>query len=267
MCTTCGCSDDAPLRLTRMLDRSAPHEHAPHRHVPQSTQTKRLEQDILGRNDRSAATNRSRFAGQGILALNLLSSPGSGKTSLLERTLTDRARTWPMSVIEGDQHTLNDARRIRATGAAAVQLNTGAGCHLEAEMVGQALDELQAPPHSIVFIENVGNLVCPALFDLGEHCKVVLLSVTEGDDKPLKYPHMFRAASLMIINKTDLLPYVDFSIQACVAAARQVNPQIQVMQVSAKTGEGFEDWYQWLDAQRSRPAPDRAPLRIGRRVA
>ncbi len=247
MCTTCGCSDQSRLTVTRMHAPGAAHDHGQHHHHPRDAQTLRLEQDILGKNDAIAARNRDDFSARQVLALNLLSAPGSGKTSLLERTL--REIELPAAVIEGDQHSLNDARRIRATGAPVVQLNTGAGCHLEADMLAHGVAELQPAAGSLLFIENVGNLVCPALFDLGEAAKVVILSVTEGEDKPLKYPHMFRAANLLLINKIDLLPYLDFDIEACVAAARQVNPQLSVLQLSARSGEGLAAWYAWLRAQ------------------
>ncbi len=254
MCTTCGCSDTARLTVTRMHEPGAAHDHGQHHHHARDAKTLRLEQDILGKNDAIAARNRADFAAGRLLALNLLSAPGSGKTSLLERTL--REIELPTAVIEGDQHSLNDARRIRATGAPVVQLNTGAGCHLEADMLAHGVAELQPRPGSLLFIENVGNLVCPALFDLGEAAKVVMLSVTEGEDKPLKYPHMFRAAELLLINKIDLLPYLDFDIDSCIAAARQVNPQLTVLQVSARSGDGLDQWYAWLRAQHARIVAD-----------
>ena len=205
-----------------------------------------LETRILAKNDALAAKNRAWFAGREILALNLVSSPGAGKTTLLERTIRDLKDELKLYVVEGDQATANDGERIRAAGAAAVQVNTGAGCHLEADMVARGLAELKPPSGSVVMIENVGNLVCPAMFDLGERAKVVILSVTEGEDKPLKYPHMFRAAEIMILNKTDLLPHVDFSVPQAIANAREVNPGIMVLQVSARSGEGMAEWYGWL---------------------
>lgn len=205
-----------------------------------------LEQNILAKNDRIAAQNRGWFQGRNILALNLVSSPGSGKTTLLARTIQDLQSQMPISVIEGDQATANDAHRIQATGCPVVQINTGTGCHLEADMVERGLQSLQPPLHSILFIENVGNLVCPALFDLGEHAKVAILSVTEGEDKPIKYPHMFRASQVMILTKVDLLPYVPFEVDRCLAYAREVNPDIQIFQVSALSGAGLTDWYNWL---------------------
>ncbi len=208
-----------------------------------------LEAQILAKNDMLAAKNRGWFAGREILALNLVSSPGSGKTTLLERTIRDLKDRMPISVIEGDQATANDGERIRAAGAAAVQVNTGAGCHLEADMIAKGLAELKPAVGSVVMVENVGNLVCPAMFDLGERAKVVILSVTEGDDKPLKYPHMFRAAEIMVINKTDLLPHVDFNVEEAIANAQTVNPQIRAIQVSAKTGDGLASWYDWLQGE------------------
>ena len=210
-----------------------------------------IEQDILGKNDHLALHNRERFAGLGILALNLVSSPGSGKTTLLARTAADLIKSMPIAVIEGDQQTALDADRIRATGVAAIQINTGKGCHLDADMVRRATDALDPEPGTLLFIENVGNLVCPAAFDLGEAAKVAILSVTEGEDKPLKYPDMFRAATLMILNKSDLLPYVPFDVEKCIANARRVNSAIEVLQLSALSGEGLDTWYAWLQAQRS----------------
>lgn len=208
-----------------------------------------LETRILARNDALAAKNRAWFAGREILALNLVSSPGSGKTMLLERTIRDLKAELKLYVVEGDQATASDGERIRAAGAPAVQVNTGTGCHLEADMVARGLAELKPLPGSVVMIENVGNLVCPAMFDLGERAKVVILSVTEGEDKPLKYPHMFRAAEVMILNKTDLLPHIDFDVARAIANAREVNPEITVLQVSARRGDGLEGWYGWLRSE------------------
>ena len=205
-----------------------------------------LEQNLLAKNDQLAAQNRAWFQEQEILGLNLVSSPGSGKTTLLTRTIRDLQTQIPISVIEGDQATSNDAQRIRETGCNVVQINTGTGCHLEAAMIQKGLYELAPSPRSMVMIENVGNLVCPALFDLGEQAKVVILSVTEGEDKPMKYPHMFRASQVMILNKIDLLPYVEFDRDRCVEYALKVNPNLTIFQVSATTGEGLEDWYDWL---------------------
>jgi hydrogenase nickel incorporation protein HypB len=205
-----------------------------------------VETDILDRNNRLAATNRLLFAGQGIFALNLVSSPGSGKTTLLERTLRELAGTVRCAVIEGDQQTDNDAQRIAATGVQVKQINTGAGCHLDAHMILHAAAEFDLAALDLLFIENVGNLVCPASFDLGENHKVVVLSVTEGEDKPLKYPHMFHAADVMILNKIDLLPHLNFDVEKCREMARRVNPAITIFHVSAQTGEGMEAWYAWL---------------------
>lgn len=220
-------------------------------HAPGMSQRRMLqiEMDVLGKNNHLAAHNREDFAARNILALNLVSSPGSGKTTLLTTTLLQLASQVPCAVIEGDQQTTHDADRIRATGVPAIQVNTGKGCHLDAQMIMDAAKHLPLQNNSLLFIENVGNLVCPAGFDLGERHKVAVLSVTEGEDKPLKYPHMFAAATLMIINKVDLLPYLDFDIESCIAFARQVNPDIQVIKLSATTGEGMADWFRWLEAQ------------------
>ncbi len=240
------------------------HEHHPHHghHGGPGTATTparlvQIERDILASNDAFAAENRRRFEEQGIFALNLVSSPGSGKTTLLCRTIELLSGRLPLAVIEGDQQTSRDAERIRATGVPALQINTGKGCHLDAHMVGHALQRLSPGDDSLLLIENVGNLVCPAAFDLGEAHKVVILSVTEGEDKPLKYPNMFAAASLMLLNKIDLLPHLSFDVDLAIAQARQVNPALRVMRLSATTGEGFEEWLAWLGegcaaAQRSR---------------
>lgn len=205
-----------------------------------------VEARVLAKNDALAAKNRAWFAGREILAVNLVSGPGAGKTTLLERTIRDLRGELPLFVVEGDQATANDGARIRAAGAPVVQINTGTGCHLEADMVARGLMELKPRAGAVVLIENVGNLVCPAMFDLGERAKVALLSVTEGEDKPLKYPHMFRAAEVVILNKIDLLPYVDFDAERAVAYAREVNPDVTVLRVSAKSGEGLDAWYGWL---------------------
>jgi hydrogenase nickel incorporation protein HypB len=261
MCTTCGCGENSQPKLIdpktgnvvsidlhapQAQDREPAHQHG---HEASHAKTIHLEAEILAKNDRIAERNRKRFAEENILALNLVSSPGSGKTTLLERTIRDLGNRTPLLVIEGDQETDNDAKRIRATGCRVVQVNTGAGCHLEADMVARGLQALMPPRNSLVMIENVGNLVCPALFDLGEKCKVVILSVTEGEDKPIKYPHMFRASDIMILNKIDLLPYVQFSSEKCIKYARQVNPGIRVFEVSATTGEGMTAWTRWLKEQ------------------
>ena len=240
-------------------------------HAPGMSQARmvQIEQDILAKNDRFAAQNRQTFADRGVLALNLVSSPGSGKTSLLVRTIETLTGRIPTAVIEGDQQTTHDADRIRATGVPALQINTGKGCHLDASMVGTALDRLAIADDSVVFIENVGNLVCPASFDLGEAAKVVVLSVTEGEDKPLKYPDMFRAARLMLLNKVDLLPHLTFDVERCLAYARRINPAIDVIRISATTGEGFDEWVRWLETHAAGAAARRletvAALR--RRVA
>ncbi|RZM81791.1 hydrogenase nickel incorporation protein HypB [Leptolyngbya iicbica] len=249
----------------------APHEHAHHGNghhqvshpaiaIPAASQpsaethalahgtTLTLEQNLLAKNDRLATQNRDWFRAHSITALNLVSSPGAGKTTLLVRTIADLQAEIPITVIEGDQETANDAERIAATGCPTIQVNTGTGCHLEAAMIDRGLQALNPPDHSLVLIENVGNLVCPALFDLGEHAKVAMLSVTEGEDKPLKYPHMFRASQVMVLTKIDLLPYVNFDVQRCLDYARQVNPQLRIFQVSATTGAGLADWYDWLKA-------------------
>ena len=206
----------------------------------------RLQEAVLAKNDALAARNRAWLAARGIVALNLMSAPGAGKTTLLERTIRSLGDELPISVIEGDQATARDAQRIGAAGGRVVQLNTGAGCHLDAQMLAAALEELAPPPRSLLLIENVGNLVCPALFDLGEQSKVVILSVTEGDDKPLKYPHMFKAADLLLLNKIDLLTHVEFDIERCLDHARRVNPQIRCLQLAATTGEGMAGWCDWL---------------------
>jgi len=242
--------------------------------VPGMSQSRaiKLEADILGENNRAARTNRQHFGAHGVTALNLVSSPGSGKTTLLCTTieaLRTRAPQTSVSVIEGDQQTSFDADRIRATGAPAIQVNTGKGCHLDAPMVAEAFARLHDHHHhqghhderSLLFIENVGNLVCPAVWDLGEDAKVVILSVTEGEDKPLKYPDMFAASSLMLLNKIDLLPHVRFDVQRCIEMARRVNPTIEIIQLSATTGEGMQAWLGWLEHRMAPPhAPDAAAL-------
>ncbi|OJX70530.1 hydrogenase nickel incorporation protein HypB [Magnetospirillum sp. 64-120] len=275
MCTVCGCGD-AKVEHSHDHDHHHPHDHDHHHdhdhghghghhhhhhgddlhfgqgiagvHVPGLSQSRiiQIEQDILGHNKSLAEVNRAWLAERGIFALNLVSSPGSGKTTLLCKTVEDLAGRFPVSVIEGDQQTSNDADRIRATGAPAVQVNTGKGCHLDAHMVATAFGTLKPAEDSVLFIENVGNLVCPAAFDLGEAYKVAILSVTEGEDKPLKYPDMFAAASMMILTKVDLLPHLDFDVAKCIDYARRVNPEIVVLQVSAKTGQGMDEWLAWV---------------------
>ncbi|WP_408252945.1 hydrogenase nickel incorporation protein HypB [Paraburkholderia xenovorans] len=238
-----------------MHDHGDVHHHHEHHHEHEHGTSINLERDILAKNQLLAERNRGWLAGRSILALNLMSSPGAGKTTLLERTIRDLGNAFPLTVIEGDQATLNDAERIRATGARVVQINTGTGCHLDAEMASRALTQLDPPLHSVVMIENVGNLVCPALFDLGEAAKVLILSVTEGEDKPIKYPHMFRACSLLLLNKIDLLPHLRFDVERCIEYAKRVNPQMQILQVSAQSGEGMEAWYGWLRSRTATASP------------
>lgn len=213
-----------------------------------------IETDVLAKNNRMAQGNRALFRDKGLFVLNLVSSPGSGKTTILERTLKDLAGSCCPAVIEGDQQTDNDAVRIAATGVPVKQVNTGAGCHLDAHMVLHAVEHFDLDRLDLLLIENVGNLVCPASFDLGEHHKVVVLSVTEGEDKPLKYPQMFHAADVMLLNKVDLLPYLDFDVEACKEMARRVSPQIRIFEVSSKTGAGMDAWYGWLKDQMEQAA-------------
>jgi len=248
MCSTCGCGTDEVRVTVLQHDHHHAHDHDTAEHVhtdhdQDRTHSIQLEQAILAKNDHLAADNREWLGARGLAAINVMSSPGSGKTTLLERTIRNSGLT--LSVIEGDQETTVDAERIRAAGARSVQVNTGAGCHLDAAMISRALDQLQ-PERGVVVIENVGNLVCPALFDLGEARRVVIISVTEGDDKPRKYPHMFSAADLIVINKTDLLPYVDFDVDRLTTDARAVRPQVEVLTLSARTGENVDAWYAWL---------------------
>lgn len=256
MCVTCGCGDSHTH-----ADTHHEHDHA-HDHVHTHTHSSsahplageglgervrlRIEQDILARNAGFAAENRQWFADSGVFALNLLSSPGSGKTTLLAKTVQVLSAEFPVAVISGDQQTSQDAERIQATGVAAVQINTGKGCHLDAHGVGHSLEALPLPEGGVLFIENVGNLVCPADFDLGEAYKVVLLSVTEGEDKPLKYANMFAAANLLIINKIDLLPHLDFDVARCLEYVRRVNPSAPILQLSARSGSGMDEWLDWL---------------------
>jgi hydrogenase nickel incorporation protein HypB len=275
MCTFCGCTTSGVgVASAAYHDHQDAHDHDhfhdhPHVHaekhdnsantidfgkgsagieIPGLSQRRiiRIEREILAKNDRYATDNRTRLQEAGIFTLNFVSSPGSGKTSLLVRMIGDLKSAWPIAVIEGDQQTSRDAERIRATGVPAMQINTGKGCHLDAHMVGHALNHLPMALGGLLFIENVGNLVCPAAFDLGEAHKVVVLSVTEGEDKPLKYPDMFAAADLMLLNKSDLLPHLDFDVEACLAAARRVNPHIRILTVSARTGEGLAPFYAWI---------------------
>ena len=245
MCTTCGCGEGK----TVINGHHHGDDHHHHHHGEDSSRIVRLEQDILAKNNQYADANRRYFSECGILTLNLVSSPGSGKTTLLTKTLHALHNEYSLAVIEGDQQTSHDAERIRETGVDAVQINTGKGCHLDAHMVGHAVQTLSPESDSMLFIENVGNLVCPAAFDLGEAHKVAILSVTEGEDKPLKYPDMFHAADLMILNKIDLLPYLDFDVEKCMGYARRVNPDIQILQLSATSGEGMDAWLAWLRAE------------------
>ncbi len=293
MCTTCGCGqgetrlDGHTMNDPHPADTRAEESHQvryrghaqpgsllqsrftpAHAHAPSLSAARmvQIEQDILGLNNVYANANRRRFAAHGILSLNLVSSPGSGKTTLLTRTIESLRDRLAVSVIEGDQQTSNDAERIRATGARAVQINTGKGCHLDAHMVAHALERLAPADGSVVMIENVGNLVCPAAFDLGEAHKVVVLSVTEGEDKPLKYPDMFHAASVMLLNKVDLLPYLQFDVARCIEYAHRVNPGIGVMQISASRGDGMEEWLAWIEdgARAARQSPGSA-AEVGQR--
>lgn len=284
MCTVCGCSEgEVQIEGHHGHDHSHQHGHNEHNHAhehhhaqpetpalrvegdnhhyghgaarahaPGLSQARmvQIEQDILGKNDQYAAANRARFSRDNLFVLNLVSSPGSGKTTLLTETIQRLKAQHTVAVIEGDQQTAHDAERIRATGVPAIQVNTGKGCHLDAHMVGHALDGLGELDGGLLFIENVGNLVCPAAFDLGEAHKVAILSVTEGEDKPLKYPDMFHAADLLLLNKTDLLPHLDFDVQACIDYARRVKPEIEVIQLSARSGEGMEQWLDWLERRR-----------------
>lgn len=269
MCSTCGCGVGQTLigghalhpskktggalhfRAHLPAEGQSPHAHVPPAIEPAATgmtqaRMVRIERDILAKNNDYAEQNRRQLAGQGVFALNLVSSPGSGKTTLLVKTIAALNGALPLAVIEGDQQTENDAARIRAAGAPAIQINTGRGCHLDAQMVGQAMHQLNLQKDSLLLIENVGNLVCPASFDLGEAHKVVILSVTEGEDKPLKYPNMFLAADLMLLNKCDLLPYLEFDADLASEYARRINPKLHVIRISATSGEGMPEWLDWI---------------------
>ncbi|HKS89945.1 MAG TPA: hydrogenase nickel incorporation protein HypB [Stellaceae bacterium] len=247
MCAICGCGEDHDHDHDHAHSHPHDHDHGPgHSHTHAPTNLVELETRILAKNDLLAQKNRGWFAGREILALNLVSAPGAGKTTLLERTIADLRGEPPLYVIEGDQATANDAERIRRAGAPVVQVNTGTGCHLDAGMVARGLAELRPCPGAVAMIENVGNLVCPALFDLGEAAKIVIFSVTEGEDKPVKYPHMFRAAGLVILNKIDLLPHLDFDRERALANLRRANPAAEVLAVSARSGEGLGAWCDWL---------------------
>jgi hydrogenase nickel incorporation protein HypB len=228
------------------------HEHGDgHDHNHAAGQEIKLEREILGKNNLLAERNRGYFEGKNILAINLVSSPGSGKTSLLERTVRALGHEIPLYIIEGDQQTMLDAERIDKAGAPVIQINTGNGCHLDALMIQEAVKKLEISNGSVLVIENVGNLVCPSLFDLGEHKRVVIISTTEGEDKPVKYPTMFQSSHLCIINKTDLLPYVDFNVEKCIEYAMRVNPSLEFIQLSAKTGEGLDEWHEWVRKHRA----------------
>ncbi|MDR2001198.1 MAG: hydrogenase nickel incorporation protein HypB [Zoogloeaceae bacterium] len=259
MCTTCGCGTSQPHSHEHGHTHEHGHSHE-HTHAGQQGRRLSLEQDILSENNRYAAANRAYWRALGVFALNLVSSPGSGKTSVLVRTIEALRGEVPLAVIEGDQQTDNDAQRIHAAGAPAIQINTGKGCHLDAHAVGHAAQDLNLSSGGLLLIENVGNLVCPAAFDLGEAHKVAVLSVTEGEDKPVKYPDMFAAADVLLLNKIDLLPYVDFDVARALAYARRVNPGIRVFQISARNGEGLTAWFDWLrdgceQARREMPQP------------
>ena len=252
MCGTCGCGQEDGIKIRKPgEEHSHEHEHHhhgdhEHHHHHEGNREIILEQDVLHKNNLLAERNRGFFEARNIKAINMVSSPGSGKTTILEKTITDLKTDIPFFVIEGDQQTLNDAERIQATGAPVVQVNTGSGCHLDANMVNRAMKELEVQDGAVLIIENVGNLVCPSMFDLGESNRVVIISVTEGDDKPIKYPDMFRTSDICLINKTDLLPYVDFDVEKAKENALRVNHHLKIFEVSAKSGEGMQDWYTWL---------------------
>ncbi len=259
MCSTCGCGQEEngatilkPGEFVQADGHQHDHRHTHHHqghahdHHHHRKTVLEVEQEILGRNQLLAERNRGYFAAKKITAINLVSSPGSGKTTLLETTLADLQDKVTFRVIEGDQQTMNDANRITALNVPVVQVNTGKGCHLDSEMVYRAFDRLEMAPESILMIENVGNLVCPALFDLGENYRVVIISTTEGDDKPVKYPDMFAHAHVCLINKIDLLPYVNFDMERAKDYARRINPNLVFFAVSATTGEGMGNWYKWL---------------------
>jgi len=253
MCATCGCDSGSNATIHHHGDEhqhghSHSHDQHDHSHVQQKTIVD-VEKDVLYQNNLLAERNRGYFDAKNILALNLVSSPGSGKTSLLEKTLIDLKDQLEFAVIEGDQQTTNDADRIHATGTKVTQINTGKGCHLDSHMVLHALQGMKPKENSVLFIENVGNLVCPAMFDLGEKERVVIISVTEGDDKPLKYPDMFYSSTLCIINKIDLLPYVPFNIEKVKENAKKVNRNLEIIELSCTSGEGLQLWYNWLKAK------------------
>lgn len=262
MCTVCGCGNEGETHVhDQSHDQSHDHSHGHHHYghgeaglnVVGFSQNKliEIEKNILSKNDGYAESNRHWLNQHGLAALNLVSSPGAGKTTLLVETLLRIKNDFSVGVIEGDQETANDADRIKETGVAAIQINTGKGCHLDAHMVGHAIQALPLNRDGVVFIENVGNLVCPASFDLGEDAKVVILSTTEGEDKPIKYPDMFSVSDLMLISKTDLLPYLDFNVDQAIDYAKRVNPNLEIILLSAKSGEGMEAWINWISSKRS----------------
>ena len=266
MCATCGCGSDATSSVRNLEDHHAHEHHHDHGHEHSHSHSHQsqghsqngghshqriidIERNILHENDLLAQRNRGYFDAKNILALNLVSSPGSGKTTLLEKTLTDLKNELKFYVIEGDQQTSNDADRIHATGTKVTQINTGKGCHLDAHMILHALQGMKPEENSVMFIENVGNLVCPAMFDLGESERVVVMSVTEGEDKPLKYPDMFHTSTVCVINKIDLLPYVPFDLEKAKEYALKVNPKLEIIEVSCTSGEGLDKWYSWLKSK------------------
>lgn len=257
MCATCGCDSGTNVQIHHHGHaHTHDHDHGDHHHDHTHGHHKtviEVEKDVLYQNNLLAERNRGYFDAKNILALNLVSSPGSGKTSLLERTLTDLKGKMEFAVIEGDQQTTNDADRIHATGTKVSQINTGKGCHLDAHMILHAIQGMKPKENSILFIENVGNLVCPAMFDLGEKERVVIISVTEGDDKPLKYPDMFHSSTLCVINKIDLLPYVPFSMDKVKENALKINHHLRFIEVSCTSGEGLNEWYSWLQSKIAQP--------------
>ena len=256
MCTTCGCGENEnEIKMTvfgEKTEKNTHHEHRHHdghhheHHSHEHSHQIDIETDILSQNNLLAERNRGYFEAKNIFALNLMSSPGSGKTSILERTIKDIKGKVELYIIEGDQQTMNDADRIGKAGAPVIQVNTGNGCHLDADMINKAVKKLNIEDNSFVFIENVGNLVCPSLFDLGEAKRIVIMSVTEGEDKPIKYPTMFETADICIINKIDLLPYLTYDVEKAKEYALRVNHHLQFIEVSATTGEGMQKWYDAL---------------------
>ena len=261
MCDSCGCGQPGnEVRILKpgeeMKEQDHQHDHSHHHHDHDHDHhyhgpvKVNVEEDILGRNNLLAQRNRGYFEAKNIDVYNLVSSPGSGKTSLLERTIKELGSDQKFYIVEGDQQTMNDAERIKEAGAPVVQVNTGQGCHLDADMVNKAMKELELTDNSILMIENVGNLICPAMFDLGESKRIVIISVTEGEDKPQKYPYMFQTSDLCIINKIDLMPYVDFDLDKAKEYALQVNHHLSFIELSVKTGEGMDLWYEWLTGER-----------------